>query len=173
MLREADLTHNHTGISYTEEMPENSSFTTSSTLTPAYPRRVVVGGLRLSLCIQSDPCSAVPLNEFKPDTTGCELPGLFRLCMLAFDCQGVTMTGPRITYTETKFHIEAHTAASSTDENLSPEDREAQEKGLQMAARIEHLYQTDEGFRLWYHKGIDDIESGRTVTFSEDGWKEE
>jgi len=173
MLRETDLTHNHTGISYTEEVPENNSFTTSSTLTPAYPRRVVFGGPGLSLRIQSDPCSAVLLNELKLDTTGCELPDLFHLFMLSFDCQRIAATGSQITCPETKLPTKEHTAALSTDDNLSPEDREAQEKGLQLAARIEHLYQTDEGFRRWYHKGIDDIEAGHTVAFSEDGWKEE
>lgn len=59
------------------------------------------------------------------------------------------------------------------DENLSPEDREAREKGLALTARIEYLYRTDEGFRRWYHEGIDEIEAGHFVTFSEDGWKEE
>lgn len=59
------------------------------------------------------------------------------------------------------------------DENLSAEDREAREKGLALAAHIEHLYRTDEGFRRWYHEGIDEIEAGHFVTFSEDGWKEE
>lgn len=63
--------------------------------------------------------------------------------------------------------------AGAADEHLSPEEREAREKGLQLAARIEQLYQADEGFRLWYHKGLDDIEAGRTVTFSENGWSEE
>ncbi len=59
------------------------------------------------------------------------------------------------------------------DENLSAEDREARERGLALAAHIEHLYRTDEGFRRWYHEGIDEIEAGNFVTFSEDGWKEE
>lgn len=60
-----------------------------------------------------------------------------------------------------------------TDGSLSLEDRDAREKGLQLAARIEHLYRTDEGFRCWYQEGIDEIEAGHFVTFSEDGWKEE
>lgn len=56
---------------------------------------------------------------------------------------------------------------------LTPEQQEAREKGLQLVARIEHLYQTDEGFRRWYHAGIDDIEAGRVVTWShEQGWSE-
>lgn len=59
------------------------------------------------------------------------------------------------------------------DENLSAEDREAREKGLALAAHIEHLYRTDVGFRRWYHEGIDEIEAGHFVTFSEDGWNEE
>lgn len=58
------------------------------------------------------------------------------------------------------------------DENLSAEDRKAREKGLALAAHIEHLYRTDEGFRRWYHEGIDEIKAGNFVTFSEDGWKE-
>lgn len=59
------------------------------------------------------------------------------------------------------------------NENLSPEDGEACEKGLALVARIDHLYRTDEGFRRWYHEGIDEIKAGNFVTFSEDGWKEE
>lgn len=59
------------------------------------------------------------------------------------------------------------------NERLSSEDREAHEKGLQLVARIEHLYQTDEEFRRWYQEGIDEIEAGQFVTFSEDGWQEE
>ena len=58
-------------------------------------------------------------------------------------------------------------------ENLSAEDREAREKGLALAAHIEYLYRTDQEFRRWYHEGIDEIEAGHFVTFSEDGWKEE
>jgi hypothetical protein len=54
-----------------------------------------------------------------------------------------------------------------------PENTEAREKGQQLVARIEHLYQTDEGFRHWYHEGIDEIEAGHFVTFSENGWEEE
>jgi hypothetical protein len=57
-------------------------------------------------------------------------------------------------------------------EDLSPEDKVAREKGLQLVARIEHLYQTNEGFQRWIQAGIDDIEAGRTTVFSEDGWKE-
>lgn len=53
------------------------------------------------------------------------------------------------------------------------EAREASEKGLRLVARIEHLYQTDEGFRRWYQEGIDEIEAGHVVTFSEDGWNEQ
>jgi hypothetical protein len=59
------------------------------------------------------------------------------------------------------------------DERMSAEDREAREKGLALAARIEYLYQTDTEFRRWYHEGIDEIEAGHFVTFSEDGWKDE
>lgn len=59
------------------------------------------------------------------------------------------------------------------DEELSPENREARAKTLQLAANIEHIYRTDEGFRRWYHEGIEEIEAGHFVTFSEDGWKEE
>jgi hypothetical protein len=47
---------------------------------------------------------------------------------------------------------------------MIPQDLELQRKGLQLAAHIEHLYQTDETFRHWYQAGIDDIESGRVVT---------
>ena len=60
-----------------------------------------------------------------------------------------------------------------SNEYLSSEDREAREKGLQLAARIEHLYQTDEEFQCWYQEGMDEIEAGHFVTFSEDGWQEE
>jgi len=59
------------------------------------------------------------------------------------------------------------------NENISAENREVREKGLALAARIEHLYRTNQGFRRWYHEGIDEIEAGHFVTFSEDGWKEE
>jgi hypothetical protein len=58
-------------------------------------------------------------------------------------------------------------------EDLSPEDREAREKGLQLVAHIEYLSRTSEEFRHWIQEGIDDIEAGRTAIFSEDGWKEE
>ncbi len=51
------------------------------------------------------------------------------------------------------------------------EEREAREKGLQLVARIEQLYHTDEELRHWYPEGIDEIESGHFVTFSEDGWE--
>lgn len=57
--------------------------------------------------------------------------------------------------------------------DLSPEDKEAREKGLQLVVRIEQLCQNDERFRQWIQEGIDDIEAGRTITFSEDGWKED
>ena len=63
-------------------------------------------------------------------------------------------------------------AGEVAKDHLSQE-REARQKGLQLAARIERLYQTDEEFRKWYHEGIDDLEAGRFVTFSADGWKEE
>jgi len=58
------------------------------------------------------------------------------------------------------------------NKKMSAEDRVAQEKGLALAAHIEHLYRTDQEFRRWYHEGIDEIEGGHFVTFSEDGWKE-
>lgn len=59
------------------------------------------------------------------------------------------------------------------DKELSPEDREARKKGLALVARIEHLMQTDEGFRDWFQEGFDEIAAGHFVTFSEEGWKEE
>ena len=59
------------------------------------------------------------------------------------------------------------------DEELSPEDREAREKGLQLVAHIERQMQTDEGFRTWFQEGFDEIAAGHFITFSEDGWKEE
>lgn len=52
---------------------------------------------------------------------------------------------------------------------LSPEDREAQKKGLALVAHIERLMQTDEGFYDWFQEGFDEIESGHFVTFSEEG----
>src|SRR5450755_1125702 len=57
-------------------------------------------------------------------------------------------------------------------ENLSEEDREARRKGFRLVARMEHLAQTDEGFRRWLQVGFDQIEAGESVTFSEDGWEE-
>lgn len=58
------------------------------------------------------------------------------------------------------------------DEQLSPEDREAREKGLALVARIVQLMQTDEGVRDWFQEGYDEIQAGHFVTFSEEGWKE-
>ena len=58
-------------------------------------------------------------------------------------------------------------------ENLSAEDKEAREKGLQLVAHIEQLAQNDEGFRRWLQVGFDQITAGEFVTFNEDDWKEE
>jgi hypothetical protein len=59
------------------------------------------------------------------------------------------------------------------DIHLSPEDREERLKTLQLAADLENLYENDGSFRHEILKGIEDIQSGRVVTFSEDGWSEE
>jgi len=58
------------------------------------------------------------------------------------------------------------------DEKLSAEDQEAREKGLQLVARLEHLAQTDAGFRAWLQVGLDQIASGQYVTYGEDCWEE-
>jgi hypothetical protein len=52
--------------------------------------------------------------------------------------------------------------------DLSPEDQEARRKGLAVVARMEHLAQTDEGFRRWLMIGIEQIEHGECVTFEID-----
>jgi hypothetical protein len=57
------------------------------------------------------------------------------------------------------------TANTIMPHDLSPEDKDAREKGLQLVTHIEHLSQTDEGFQRWIQEGIDDIEAGRTVLF--------
>jgi uncharacterized phage-associated protein len=59
------------------------------------------------------------------------------------------------------------------DEHLSKEDREAREKGLRLVARLEHLAQTDSGFRRWLQVGFDQVEAGQVVAVGEDGWEEE
>jgi uncharacterized phage-associated protein len=59
------------------------------------------------------------------------------------------------------------------DEQMTAEDREAREKGLQLVARLEQLVQTDQGFCTWLQVGFDQIESGQTVTFGIDGWEED
>ena len=43
---------------------------------------------------------------------------------------------------------------------MTAEDREAPVKSLRLATHIEQLYQTEEEFRRWCHKGLDDIEAG-------------
>lgn len=57
-------------------------------------------------------------------------------------------------------------------ENLSEEDKEAQEKGSQLLAQMEHLFDTDESFSNWLQIGLDQIEAGETVTFDANGWQE-
>jgi hypothetical protein len=60
--------------------------------------------------------------------------------------------------------------AITPDDYLSQEDQIARVKGLALASRFGQLYQTDAGFRAWYHEGLDEITAGRFVVFSEDGW---
>jgi hypothetical protein len=67
----------------------------------------------------------------------------------------------------------AEIPAIRMQEKLSADDKEAQEKGFRLVARMEQLAQNDEGFRRWLQIGFDQIEAGEVVTFSEDGWKEE
>ena len=66
----------------------------------------------------------------------------------------------------------AEIPAIRLQEKLSAEDKKAQEKTLQLAARIEHLFETDEGFRGWLQIGFDQVEAGDMVTFDENGWQE-
>jgi hypothetical protein len=75
-------------------------------------------------------------------------------------------------YVSAALRVVTITANTIMPHDLSAEDKDAREKGLQLVTHIEHLSQTDEGFQRWIQEGIDDIEAGRTVLFSEDGWKE-
>ncbi len=57
-------------------------------------------------------------------------------------------------------------------EKLSAEDQEARDKGLRLAAQLEELAQTDEGFRNWLQVGFDQVESGQVVPYEMDGCQE-
>lgn len=58
------------------------------------------------------------------------------------------------------------------NENLSPEDRKLRETGLQFGVQLENLIKTDARFCAWLDRGIEQIETGQTVTFGENGWED-
>lgn len=57
------------------------------------------------------------------------------------------------------------------NENLSAEEREAREKGLQLVAQLEQRVQSDPEFRRQLQIGFDQVEDGQTVFFGGDGWE--
>lgn len=58
---------------------------------------------------------------------------------------------------------------------MTPQDLESRRKGLQLVARVEYLYETDEGFQRWYQQGVDEVEADQIVTliFKNGKWEEQ
>lgn len=153
MLREADLATNYTGIGYLGEeisdFADDYSFTTSSSLTPAYSRKAVGRGLSSSSHIQTDLYPGFLLNEFKLETTGSELPNLFLLFSL-FGSQRVAVTDYRITCIASKLPIKGYTTVSSTLSVQTPAEHLRAISGLE----VELLAEIFGVSRTAYHKWI-------------------
>ena len=155
MLREADLFTTSIGTGYSEENISTNldacTFSTSSSINPAYSRREEVKGVKTTSGVQSDVYPDPLLNEITIEVTGGELLD-FSHFLVKFRFQMATVTGYRITYLPTKIPVieTPHVVLAETPSVETSAERLRAISGLE----IEQLAKIFLVSRTTYHKWV-------------------